>query len=543
MSKNWIYLLVISLFSILGMKALIHPGLFTAHDIYHQVVRLYYYSQAINDGQILPHWVSQLANRFGYPLFFFSYQLPWIIGVLLLKIGLGIPTAIKALFFLSYMTSGLSMFLFVNSLLKNKLSALASSILYLWLPYHFLIIFVGASMGIAFVFTFLPLLLLGIHLTFKKNGFGPIITALGFSGITLSHIMHIIFLSPLITIFIIWEIILNKKRSFKGIVLGFFLGFLLSSFYLIPAAFYNRYTRVHQETGFSEVYKRNFLNLNQIIYSKWGYGPIINNAKEGEISFQLGIVQWIAVFILILLVTFKKITNKYRSLAISMLLGFAITIFLMLDFSKPIWAFLTKIITADFPYRLLLPASFIASICAGIILVSINKKFQILIFVLFILIALYTNRNHINVNQYTNIPIASYLETPTEITTNTYHEYLPVNANGKLFDKPWKEAFADNIYASNVKQNTKLLSFDLMATKESKVIIGQFYFPGQTLYLDSKPTNYDINQDGLISFTSPQGSHKITVVYEETIPIKLSKALTIFGILFLFFLTRKALKS
>src|SRR3990172_43959 len=188
------YLLAIVLFSILGMKALIAPGLFTAHDISHQVVRFFYYSQIVNGGQFPPYWIGRLANGFGYPLFFFSYHLPWIIGVALLKAGLDIPNALKTLLFLSYIGSGFTMYFFVKSLFKNRFSALLSSILYLWLPYHFLIIFVGASLGIAFVYIFLPLLFLGIHLTRDGSKIGIPILALGLSGLILSHIMHLIFL-------------------------------------------------------------------------------------------------------------------------------------------------------------------------------------------------------------------------------------------------------------------------------------------------------------------------------------------------------------
>ncbi len=116
-SGNWLYLIIVAAFSILGMKALIHPGLFTAHDIWHQVVRLYYYYQGISDGQIPPVWIGQLANSFGYPLFLFSYHLPWIIGIPFLEIGFDIPNTLKILFFLSFLTSGFSMYFFAKNLL------------------------------------------------------------------------------------------------------------------------------------------------------------------------------------------------------------------------------------------------------------------------------------------------------------------------------------------------------------------------------------------------------------------------------------------
>lgn len=519
------------------MKALFHPGLFTAHDIWHQVVRLYYYFQAVNDGQFPPYWIGQLANNFGYPLFLFSYQLPWIIGVMFLKMGFDIPSTIKTLFFISYLCSGITMYCFVYSLLKHRAAALLSSVVYMWLPYHFLITFVSASMGIAFVFTFLPMIFWGIHSIQEKSKSGVAILALGLSGVILSHIMHVIFLFPTILIFFLWELINAKARFIflRNICFGIILAVLISSFYLVPAGYYSKFTRVYQETGFSEVYKRHFINFNQLIYSKWGYGPIINNAKNGESSFQLGFAQWISIMFLILLIITKKISKSQQNLSISVIFIFAASVFLMLDYSKPVWELLTKFVTVDFPFRLLLPATFIASLSAGIVLVNLKRNFQIIFFVFLILTAVYTNRNHINVNQYTNFPILTYLSLETEITTNTFNEYLPLQASGKLLNKPWDAVIGENIFSSNVKQTTNLLSFDLEVMKEATVSTGQFYFPGQILYLNNNSTSYNTDKEGRINFTVPQGKYKITVKYQETLLIQISKVISLIGIILIIF--------
>lgn len=533
LSGRSLALSVILLFSLFGMKALFHAGLFTAHDIWHQVVRFYYYFQAVNDGQFPPYWIGQLANDFGYPLFLFSYHLPWIIGVSLLKSGLDLPTVIKTLFFLSYLTSGIFMYFFINNLLKNKLSALLSSILYLWLPYHFLIIFVGASMGITFVFVFLPLIFLGMHLTREGSKFGILILALGLSGIILSHIMHLVFLFPTLVIFFLWEFISSKDRYnfLKNTCFGVALGILISSFYLIPATYYSKSTRVQQETGFSELYKRNFINFNQLVYSKWGYGPIINNAKDGENSFQLGFAQWISILCLCFLISFKKISKNYRSLGISLLIAFAISVFLMLDWSKPIWKITLKYTTVDFPFRLLLPATFIASIGAGIVLLNIAKRWRNLFFVALVFIAIYTNRNHLNVNQYTNFPISSYLSLESEVTTNTFNEYLPIQAEAKLLNKPWQEIVGENVSSSQVIKSTNQLSFNVSVTQEGTASAGQFYFPGQTLYVDGKKLEYNIDKEGRIRFNIQPGKHRVEIKYEDTLLVKIAKGLSIIGIL------------
>ncbi len=526
------------------MKALIHPGLFTAHDIWHQVVRLYYYSQAVNDGQFPPYWIGQLANNFGYPLFLFSYQLPWIVGSLLMKTGFDISSTIKALFFLSYIASGISMYLFVNNLLKNKLSALLSAILYLWLPYHFLVIYVGASMGIAFVFIFLPVIFLGINLIREKSKFGIALLSLGLSGIILSHIMHLVFLFPIILIFFLWEFMISKEKIIflTYIGLGVMLAILISAFYLIPATYYNQFTRIHQETGFFELYKRNFINLNQLIYSKWGFSPIVNNAKNGEISFQLGFAQWLSILTLILFIVFKKISKPFFTLSICLLLAFLVCIFLMLDISAPIWKILVRYVIVDFPFRLLLPASFIASLSCGIVLVSLGRKLRGFVFIVLVLLALYANRNHINVNQYTFFPISTYLNLETEITTTTYNEYLPIQASGKLLHNPWDEIKGENISASNAKQTTNLLTFDLKVIKEASVFAGQFNFPGQTLYLNENVIKFGSDELGRISFIVPQGFYKVKIQYQETALIKISKLLTLLGILIIIFTFLKDIK-
>lgn len=545
MREHLFYLLTVFIFSLLGIKALFHPGLFTAHDIWHQVVRLHYYYQAINDGQLPPYWVGQLANSFGYPLFNFSYHLPWIIGGLFMRLGIDFSTSLKFLFILSYLLSGITMYLFVYYLLKDKLSALLSSILYLWLPYHFLIIFVGASMGVAFVFVFLPVIFLGLHLLTTKPRIGIGILGIGLTGIILSHIMHLIFILPALLVFFFWEFInIKSKISFlRNIILSLILAILISSFYLIPALIYSQYTRVHLEDGIAKLYERNFITFNQLLYSKWGFSPIVNNAKNGEISFQLGIAQWISIIILFLLIPFKKFISSGRSLVIFLFIGFIFNLFLMLDVSSPLWKFLVKFITLDFPFRLLLPITFITSICAGIILTNLPQKLKIITLIFLISIAIYTNRNYINVNQYTDFPISTYLDLESEVTTNTFNEYLPIKANPKLLGKPWNEIVGEKLSVSSVNQTTNTLSFDVSSSTEQSVSLGQFYFPGQNLFVNGQLSKLDIDKEGRMSFTLPTGNHHIVIKYQETLLIKISKSLTIVGILITFFLFSSSLRK
>ena len=177
----------------------------------------------------------------------------------------------------------------------------------------------------------------------------------------------------------------------------------------------------------------------------------------------------------------------------------------MLDISKPFWDMLTKVITIDYPTRSMMVVTFIGSLLGGLLIVSL-KKFRLPAFITLVIIALYTNRNHIRVNQVTNFPLSFYLI--NEKTTNTHDEYLP------------KDASRDLLYQSG------LLS-------SNKDVINQFAFPGQIVYINNIKSNYTVNSDGRINIKNISPTDHVQVRFEESYLIKLSKSLSVIGLLIL----------
>src|SRR3989338_10790443 len=107
-----IFFLIISLFA---LRDLWGEGFYTSHDGSHQVARLYYFDKLLRDGQVPPRWVSELQNGYGYPLFIFSYQLPWFIAEPLYVAGFSIFDSIKLTFLIGFFLSGLSMYAFLKN--------------------------------------------------------------------------------------------------------------------------------------------------------------------------------------------------------------------------------------------------------------------------------------------------------------------------------------------------------------------------------------------------------------------------------------------
>src|SRR3990167_5108558 len=95
-------IILIIIFGLFGAKAFFHHGFYTSHDGEHQLVRQYIFDRGLRDGQIPVRFSRQLYNGYGYPLFMFTYRLPFYAGEMLRLTGFSFVDAIKAVFFIAY---------------------------------------------------------------------------------------------------------------------------------------------------------------------------------------------------------------------------------------------------------------------------------------------------------------------------------------------------------------------------------------------------------------------------------------------------------
>lgn len=542
--EHSVYLLIIGCFALLGSLPFFHEGLYTAHDIWHQVARIFHYTQAIKDGQLFPTWISTLSQGHGYPLFIFSYHMPWIVGTPLALLGIDIQLVLKILFVSSFYASGVALYAVAWHLTKHKIAATTAAILYLFAPYHFLTMYVSAAIGTQFQFVVLPLLFLGASwILDKKPRIGVLLLALTTAAGILSHLITFAFMFFALILYVCYSFKFTnipqhrKRKVIVLLVYSIFLGLLLVSFYLIPfVAYKDAIIASLPGNGFTDIYKSNFVTLMQLLYSKWGFGPIISNAKDGEISLQVGIAQWIAVATTIgiaFIALLKK--KKVNTQAFFFTTLFIASIFGMMEISKKLWEVTTRFVAFDYPFRLLIIAVFAGSILSALAIAAFKKYkyLPITLALVLVVIAGYTNRNHIRVNLYTDVETSLYVR--SETTTNTFHEYLPKGANSQLLSKDADSIITApdaSVSATNIKQSTDTLLFDASVSADSDVAFRQFSFPGQTLYVDGIYTNHTVDEKGRMQTKLTKGMHSILIQFEDTTPILLGKVLTVLGILF-----------
>jgi len=340
----------------------------------------------------------------------------------------------------------------------------------------------------------------------------------------LSHLPTLVICIPTIFLFFIYLFLnSNKKQKFiTDCVFGAFLGIGISAFYLIPSLYYSKDIR-----GFGLIYQKGFVSLKQLIYSKWGYGIINESAVlESPFSFQVGIAQWIVVFISTVLLFTKRYRQK---ITIPLVLAFCVNIFLMLPASDSLWKAFDPIVKIDFPFRFLFPTVFITSCLSAFVLNMFPKKQKIIVFCFFITVAFYTNRNHLNVNMY--IPkedVKNFLA--GERTTNSYDEYLPNGADGGLIYTK-RDGIISGKEPENYFSSPTDISFDLVIQKGETLTFNLFYFPGINVYLNKNIINTKTTNGGLISLITPVGKNHIDIKYEKTKLITTSEYISIVSIL------------
>ena len=245
----FVSILIILIFGFLGSKALFHSGFYTSHDGEHQLVRQYVFEQGLKDRQIPVRFNRQLYNGFGYPLYYFTYRLPFYIGEVFRMAGLSFANSIKAVFFIAHIASGLAMFWFARR--WGNFAGIIAAFLYMWAPYRFSVIFVRAALGEHVAAVFVPLLFASVR-SGRKGNVNVVLGALSLAGMFLSHAMMA---QITLLAFIPWMLMSLRAnpsdgrsvaislRSIPKIFFMFILGIGLSAYYLLPAAAYRGLTQ------------------------------------------------------------------------------------------------------------------------------------------------------------------------------------------------------------------------------------------------------------------------------------------------------------
>src|SRR3989338_3438890 len=134
--KEHLLLLLIIFLGIIPLLDLFHPGLPLTHDGQDHVARIANFYQSLSEGNIVPRWAGNLNCGYGHPILMFLYPLPSYISSLFHVLGFSLIDSVKLVYGLTYILSGIAMYLWVKEFLSRE-AGFVAAILYMFAPYRF----------------------------------------------------------------------------------------------------------------------------------------------------------------------------------------------------------------------------------------------------------------------------------------------------------------------------------------------------------------------------------------------------------------------
>ena len=353
-----IYLLLLFL-ALFPLRNLINPGLPITHDLEQHLARLASFSVSFAEGNLYPRWAGNLNYGFGHPNLMFQHPLINYLSLPIHYLGFTFADSVKLLIIISYILSGLFMYLFLR-LHFSRLAALFGTVVYLYIPYRFVDIYVRGAVPEQLFFALAPLTLYFVFLFCSQRKIIYLFLSIqSLALLLLSHIANGFFFLPFI-IFLL--IIFGKNNDFWDfvrrhtmIVLIIITSLSLTAFYWFPAIYEGKYTLRHLILNKDEAVKHR-VSLQDLFNPSWNYGY---SGSADHLSFQLGAFSIILILFSVYALFKVPKKEKLQKAVKYLLLLTVIFSFFMTDYSRWVWLNLPLLYNIRFPWRLLVFISLI----------------------------------------------------------------------------------------------------------------------------------------------------------------------------------------
>ena len=548
LSKFWWVLVLLLL--IPSFIRLIHKGFFPTQD-YIYVARIYQMDKSFKDGQFPVRWVPDF--RYGEPLFNFYAPLPYYAGSLVHTFNISFLDTAKVLYALGFILSFISMYFFGKEL-WGRVGGLLSAFVYLYAPYRALDVYVRGDLSESWVFIFLPLMFLGVlKLSKEINGKNIALLSLSLAGLFYTHNVMTMLIAPF---FILWIIFMVwKERKLKLVIpllLSSLLGVGLGASFLLPAFFEKSFVQTEHLTGGYFDFRAHFVELKQFFSTFWGYGASTWLGEDG-MSFQLGIMQWIALGSIPVLIFFKRKNFRKNKILYSLsflFFAFLLSIFLQHNKSTFIWLNIPLLQYVQFPWRFMAISVFFAATLAGV-LSMLLPKIRYVVLGVFAILLIVLNFNYFRFESYYEDSVdAHYISSETLSKDDRLpKDYLPVWVKVRRTEKITTPiTISGKADVSSYTTYSNAADFDLKVIEEAVVEVPITYFPGWSVKLNGAKVNLDSPGElGLIRFSADIGEYKVNVHFNNT-PLRIaSNLISLLSLLttlyFIFLFKRKDVKK
>jgi hypothetical protein len=374
--------------SVLASLALLLPffwlGSASGHDFEFHVASWLDVAYQWQHGVLFPRWTAWTNYGFGEPRFIFYPPLSWLLGAAL-SLVLPVSWVPAAFILLTQTLAGMSAFFLLRGL-TGKTPAYLGAVFYAANPYALLVSYVRSDFAEQLACAIFPLLLLAAlrigGLLEDGKPLRPAIAsfALLFAAVWLCNAPAGVIASYSMALLFAWAAL--TRRSWRVALRGaggLALGFGLAGFYLVPAAYEQRWVNIGQALSSGLLPAQNFL---------------FTRIADVEHTW----FNWIFSFCAVALVLLSALTalssgrftrsaarlRNSKSLWGALLLLGSVATLMMFRLTVPLWELLPKMRFVQFPWRWM---SIVAVVCSCFLAAAIERRRGWLWFVLVALLS------------------------------------------------------------------------------------------------------------------------------------------------------------
>ncbi len=464
---------------------------FYSHDLDFNLIRSLEAYLSLKEGHFPLRWAGDLNYGCGVPVFNFFYPLVYYLMSFIFVFLGDFLLSWKILVFISLFIGSWFFFLWIKNETKDTLASFGGALIYLLAPYRFSLVFVRGSVEFL-AYALLPVIFfLASKILFDKNkclfkrGF---LFSLFLAFYFLSHNIVVLITFPILLLYTLLKLFRERSGNPVFIFFVFTLGFLMSSFFLVPAFLEKAYVRLSIDNVVVD-YRNHFPTLGQLLRSRWGYLYSLPGTDDG-MSFMLGYPQWLVLSLSFFFAIYYIFKTKERAIVFlkkNFWLFFylflsLLSIFLMLPLSSFIWRNINTLQQVQFPWRFLGLTVFLVASLFSYLLVflrrSFNKRVLYITFVIIFFIGLFGNRNHLRVFPSSVKDYKTFKDNLLRYsTTSMANEILPY---GNLAMCSPEEPFSSEGEILDLKRGLTYGSFKVRFDEvpKEKVLFHLGYFPG-----------------------------------------------------------------
>jgi hypothetical protein len=291
------------------------------------------------EGILLPRWAEWANWGYGEPRFVFYPPGSWMLGATL---GSLLPWKMTpgAFIWLALLLAGYSMWRFAREWLTPR-EAAAAAVLYAVNPYHLIIVYYRSDFAELLASALLPLALCGMVRLLRDGWRGLQFLAIPFALIWLANAPAAVLATySLMLLFFVASIL---RRSLRPLLLGgvsMAAGFGLAAFYILPAAYEQRWVQIRQVFADLLSPDQNFLFTHAIdpefLFFNW---------KVSGVAMGVMLVTGIAAVIV------ARRRREFPEIWWMLLALGSAAVLLMFPPSMFLWRLLPKLEFVQFPWR------------------------------------------------------------------------------------------------------------------------------------------------------------------------------------------------